>query len=492
MNPIPVNTSFRDIIYGITIKKIVGSTDITVGENSLTFDSQQVREGSVFFAVQGTKIDGHDFIDKACMAGCVAVIAQREVSVPEHVTLVITDNVRRAMGIIAHNFYRQPSHQLKLIGITGTNGKTTTATLLYELFTKLGHPAGLISTIANYLPEQTVSSLHTTPDPITLNRFLASMVAHRWSYCFMEVSSHAIDQHRIEQLKFAGAVFTNLTHDHLDYHATFKEYAYTKKRLFDNLPPDSFALVNKDDKNGEIMVQNSRAKKYTYALKNTATYKIKILENQFSGMQLRFSNADMWSPLVGEFNAYNLLVAYAVASLTIPVKEQDILLALSSIKPVEGRFDRFVLGEGIQIIVDYAHTPDALENVLKTINAIRTQNEILYTIIGCGGDRDKEKRPKMAQIACQYSNKVIFTSDNPRSEDPKKIIQEMQTGVSPHDFKKTLNIIDRKEAIKTALFMAKKNDIILIAGKGHEKYQEINGVRHEFDDKLIAINTELN
>lgn len=473
----------RDIVYGISLKKVIGSMDAAVA--SLTLDSRKAVNGSVFFAVSGTRFDGHDFIPAVIEQGCKIIIAEKEVEVPQDVTLIITDNSHKATGIVASNFYGEPSKQLKLVGITGTNGKTTTTTLLYNLFSKLGYKTGLLSTVVNKIGENAIPSTHTTPDPIALNELLAKMVDENCEYCFMEVSSHAIHQHRIAGLEFAGGVFTNITHDHLDYHNTFKEYLDVKKKFFDDLPISAFALTNVDDKNGSVMVQNTRAKIATYAMKTPADYKVKVLENQFSGLVLNINGKEVWSRLVGDFNAYNLLTAFAV-SVLLGEDEDEVLTVLSALESVEGRFQYFISDSGVVTIIDYAHTPDALENVLKTIANIRTKNETLYTIIGCGGDRDKAKRPEMAKIACELSDKVILTSDNPRSEDPNQIIEEMNAGVPGHHFKKTLSVTDRKQAIKTAISMAEKGDIILIAGKGHEKYQEINGVKHDFDDREIA------
>lgn len=474
----------RDIVYGISLQKVIGSTEVTV--EALTLDSRNAGAGSLFFAVAGTRFDGHDFIAKVIEQGCRVIIAEKEVVVPEGVTLIVTENSHKATGIVASNFYGEPSRQLKLVGITGTNGKTTTTTLLYNLFMQLGYKTGLLSTVVNKIGAETIPSTHTTPDPIALNALLAKMVDANCEYCFMEVSSHAIHQYRIAGLEFAGGVFTNITHDHLDYHNTFKEYLDVKKRFFDELPVTAFALTNIDDKNGRVMIQNTRAKVVTYAMKSPADYKVKVLENQFSGLVLNINGKEVWSRLVGDFNAYNLLTAYAV-SILLGEEEEEVLRVLSSLESVEGRFQYFISESGVVAIIDYAHTPDALENVLKTIANIRTKNETLYTIVGCGGDRDKAKRPEMARIACELSDKVILTSDNPRSEDPNQIIEEMNAGVPGYHFKKTISVVDRKQAIKTAISMAEKGDIILIAGKGHEKYQEINGIKYDFDDRQIAL-----
>jgi len=475
----------KDILYKVTLKKVVGSTNITV--SNLTFDSRNVNSGSLFFAIRGSKADGHQFITQAIQNGCKVVISEQEVAVPIGITLIITDNSSQALGIVAHNFYDSPSEKLTLVGVTGTNGKTSSVTLLHNLFMRIGKKSGLISTIINKIGETEVASSHTTPDALSLNCLLSDMVKNGCEYCFMEVSSHSVDQRRIAGLNFSGAVFTNITHDHLDYHHTFKEYLYTKKRFFDSLPAHAFALVNTDDKNASIMLQNTSAQKTTYSMKSMSDYKVKVIENQWSGLMLNIENTELYSPLVGEFNAYNLLVAYSVADLLLSESHTEILRVLSSIDSVSGRFEHFVSKNGVVVIIDYAHTPDALGNVLKTIDTIRTHNEILFTVIGCGGDRDRSKRSEMARISCEYSDKVIFTSDNPRSETVDSILDEMYKGVGGEHFKKVVRIVDRKQAIQTAVVMANKGDIILIAGKGHEKYQEINGVKFPFDDKQIAL-----
>ncbi len=476
--------SLKDILYGVGIEKVVGSTHVEV--SALCIDSRQAGPGSVFIAQRGTQIDAHDFIPDVLSAGCKVIVAQQQVEVPVDVTLVVTENTHHAAGVMAHQFYDEPSTQLHLIGITGTNGKTTTATLLHKLFMGLGYQTGLLSTVVNKIGEVEIPSTHTTPDPIALNALLREMVDAGCDYCFMEVSSHAIHQDRIAGLHFKGAVFTNITHDHLDYHKTFKEYIDVKKTFFDHLGNDAFALVNVDDKNGRTMVQNTKAYVRTFAMKTVADFKVKVLENQFSGLLLQMNDKELWSKLIGEFNAYNLLTTYAVAVL-LDQEEEEVLPLLSNLESVDGRFQYFVSDSGVTTIIDYAHTPDALDNVLKTIANIRTKNETLYTLIGCGGDRDKAKRPEMARIACEKSDKVILTSDNPRSEDPLEILKDMQKGVPGHHFNKSLEISDRYQAIKTAISMAVKGDIILIAGKGHENYQEINGVKHHFDDKETAV-----
>lgn len=469
----------KDLLYNVNIKAVTGSTNVTV--SSLTFDSRKAQNGSVFFAIKGTVNDGHQFIPAAIEQGCTIIIAEEETNVPDNVNLIVVESSSRALAVMANNFYDEPSKQLKLIGVTGTNGKTTISTLLFELYTKLGYQCGLLSTVVNKICEEEIPSTHTTPDPISLNKLLHQMVEEGVSHCFMEVSSHAIHQNRIAGLHFAGGVFTNITHDHLDYHKTFKEYLNVKKSFFDTLPKSAFALVNVDDKNGEVMLQNTKARKRTYALKSIADYKAKVLENQFSGLLLTINGTELWSKLIGDFNAYNLLAVYGV-SQELNEDPTEVLTVLSQLESVDGRFQHFTSTSGITAIVDYAHTPDALENVLKTIDNIRTKNETVFTVVGCGGDRDKAKRPLMADIACKLSDKVILTSDNPRSEDPNKIIEEMMEGVDGSQFRKTLSITDREQAIKTAVSMAEPNDIILVAGKGHEKYQEVNGVKHHFDD----------
>ncbi len=472
-----------DIIKGLTILKQSGSLDVQVSE--IVFDSRNAKKGSAFVAVKGVSADGHDFIPKVIEAGCSVIISENEVVVPANVTLIITDNSSKALALMANNFYDEPSKKLKLVGVTGTNGKTTTTTLLFNLYTKLGYHCGLLSTVVNKIGDKNIPSTHTTPDPVSLNALLAQMVNEGCSHCFMEVSSHAIHQHRITGLSFVGGVFTNITHDHLDYHKTFAEYITVKKAFFDNLGKDAFALTNVDDKNGMVMLQNTAASKHSYSLKSPADFKVKVVENQFSGLVLNINGIEIWTRLIGDFNAYNLLAVYSVSQL-LGEDSTEVLTAISTLESVEGRFQYFQSDTGIIAIVDYAHTPDALENVLKTIANIRTKNETVYTVIGCGGDRDKTKRPEMAAIACERSDKVILTSDNPRSEDPNTILDEMMVGVEGQYFKKTLSIVDRAQAIKTAVSMAEKGDIILVAGKGHEKYQEIKGVKHDFDDMLIT------
>lgn len=470
----------RDILFGVGILNVKGST---CGKDvkSLEFDSRKATIGSVFFAIPGTRSDGHDFIPQVIESGCKMIISEREVEIPDGVTLVVVDDSAKSLAIAANNFFGEPSQELKLIGVTGTNGKTTVTTLLHKLFTKLGYKVGLLSTVVNKIGEEDYPSTHTTPNPVALNKMLREMVDQGVDYCFMEVSSHAIHQHRITGLQFAGGAFTNITHDHLDYHKTFKEYLNVKKSFFDGLSKEAFVLTNLDDKNGEVMLQNTKAKKRTYALKSMADYRAKVLENQFSGLVLSINGTELWTRLIGDFNAYNLLAVFGIAN-ELGEDQTEVMTILSQLEAVEGRFQFIQSPKGLTAIVDYAHTPDALANVLKTIENIRTKNESVFTVVGCGGDRDKMKRPAMAEIACTLSDRVILTSDNPRSEDPDQIIKEMMDGVDATNYKKVLSITDREQAIKTAVAMAEPSDIILIAGKGHEKYQEIKGVKHDFDD----------
>lgn len=474
----------KDILYKVSVEQVVGSTDIFV--NNLESDSRKVELDTFFIALKGVLVDGHQFIDKAIQQGAIAVLCEK---IPEKITNGITyiavNDSAEALGVVASQFYDNPSQKIKLIGITGTNGKTTTATLLYKLFQELGYQTALLSTISVRFGKEIISATHTTPDVITTNKYLAQAVEAGCDYAFMEVSSHGIHQKRIAGLEFAGGIFTNLTHDHLDYHKTFKEYLNTKKTFFDNLPKSAFALTNTDDKNGAIMLQNSSAKKFTYALKTEADFKGKLLENRFDGMLMTINDQEVWTQLVGRFNAYNLLVVFGIAKL-LGQNELEILTVISKLENVQGRFQYNVSETGIVTIVDYAHTPDALKNVLNTINDIRTGNEQVITVVGCGGNRDKTKRPIMAAVACELSNQVIFTSDNPRTENPETIIKEMEAGVQPQFFNKTISIINRKEALKTSIKIATSGDIILIAGKGHETYQETNGVRTEFDDFRIS------
>ena len=475
--------TLKDILYSASIKKVYGSTE--VGITTICFDSRKVTAGSLFIAISGTVADGHQFINQCIDKGAIAIICEvLPADLVAGVTYVEVENSAKALGIIATNFFDNPSSKLKLVGVTGTNGKTTIATLLFQLFRELGYKVGLLSTVQNHINDEIIPSTHTTPDPIALNSLLADMVASGCDYCFMEVSSHAVAQFRIEGLQFSGGVFSNLTHDHLDFHLTFDAYLKAKKAFFDQLDKNAFALTNIDDKNGRVMLQNTKAYQKTYGLKNIADFKAKIMENHFNGLLLNIDNEEVWFKMVGSFNAYNLLAVYAVALLLEQDKEK-VLTVLSSLGGAEGRFDHFVSPTGIIGIVDYAHTPDAVQNVLSTVQNIRKGTEQVITIIGCGGDRDKAKRPVMAQVACDWSTKVILTSDNPRSEDANEILKEMEAGVSPTNKKKTILIADRKEAIRTACHLVNPGDIIVLAGKGHEKYQEIKGVKYPFDDKQI-------
>lgn len=477
-----------------TVSEIAKATKVTqwVGPaeaqiSALVSDSRKAVPGALFIAVKGTQVDAHDFIPQVVEKGCTAIVAERMVEVPANVTLVIVPNTALALGELAHAFYDYPSQSLQLVGITGTNGKTTTTTLLHDLYTGLGYKVGLLSTVVNLIGKEVIPSTHTTPDQIALNALLADMVAQGCSHCFMEVSSHAISQHRIAGLVFRGGAFTNITHDHLDYHGTFKEYITAKKTFFDELGKDAFALVNADDKNGMVMVQNTKAKVSTFALKTHADFKVKVLENSFSGLLLTVNGIELWTRLIGDFNAYNIATVYGISQL-LGSDSTEVLTVLSSLEAVDGRFQFTKSETDITAIVDYAHTPDALENVLKTIENIRTRNEQVITVVGCGGDRDALKRPEMARIACEMSDKVILTSDNPRTEDPVEILRQMEAGVEAHQTMKVLSILDRDQAIKTAVSLAQPKDIILIAGKGHEKYQDINGVKHPFDDFEVVKN----
>ena len=476
----------QDILYKAGIQEKIGSTDIKISD--ICFDSRKVTSKSLFIAVRGSQVDGHQYIVQSIEKGAIAIVCE---SFPEiiskDITYIKVADSSYALGIIASNYFDNPSSKLRLVGVTGTNGKTTIVTMLYQLFMKFGYSVGLLSTIKNKINDQEFSATHTTPDPIQLNQLLKEMVEKGCAYCFMEVSSHAAHQHRIAGLEFAGGIFTNITHDHLDYHKTFDEYIKAKKMFFDALPSTAFALSNMDDKNGKVMLQNTKANIKTYALKSGVDFKAKIIENTFSGLHLDVNGHEVWFQLIGEFNAYNLLAIYATAVL-LGKEDTEVLAVLSALEPVEGRFDFIRSPENITAIVDYAHTPDALKNVLETIFSIRTGIEKLISVVGCGGDRDRTKRPVMAKIACDLSDKVILTSDNPRSEDPEEIINEMKKGVDALGKRKTISIVNREEAIKTAYALAAPGDIILIAGKGHEKYQEVKGVKHPFDDKQIIKN----
>jgi len=472
-----------DILYKVAITRVIGTTALEIEQ--IHFDSRRVKPGSLFIAQKGVHIDGHQFIEKAIEQGAIAIICQdMPESLTDNITFIGVADSSRALGIIASNFFENPSEKLKLVGVTGTNGKTTIATLLFNLIRSMGYSAGLISTIQNRIDDKIVPSTHTTPDAIQLNELLSEMVDNGASYCFMEVSSHSITQNRTSGLKFKGGIFTNISHDHLDYHRSFNEYIKAKKRFFDELPADAFALTNADDKNGSVMVQNTKAKILTYGLKSMSDYKCKIIENLLEGLHVFINSKEIWLRLVGTFNAYNILAVYASADL-LGEDTTEILSAISDLHPVEGRFDFFKSKNNITAIIDYAHTPDALQNVLKTIESIRTRNEQLITVVGAGGDRDRTKRPEMGKIASEMSDVVILTADNPRSEEAEDIILEMKDGIEIQHIRSVLAITNRREAIKTACMMAKPGDIILVAGKGHEKYQEIKGVKHPFDDRII-------
>jgi UDP-N-acetylmuramoyl-L-alanyl-D-glutamate--2,6-diaminopimelate ligase len=473
----------KDVLYKAGIEEVAGSTAVLI--EGICFDSRKAAEGCLFIAVKGVQSDGHKYIDEVIAKGAVAIVCEQ---MPENqisgISYVRVRDASIALSHICANFYDHPSSKLKLVGVTGTNGKTTTVTLLHMLYSRLGYKAGMLSTVRNLIIDTEVAATHTTPDPLQLNILLTKMVEMGCTICFMEVSSHAVVQHRITGLHFAAGVFTNITRDHLDYHKTFEEYIRAKKGFFDQLDENAIALVNADDRNHQVMVQNTKAQIKTFSMKSVADFKVRILENNFSGLLLNMDGKDIVCRLVGSFNAYNLLGVYATAVL---LGEDKLLTlsALSSLTPPEGRFEYITSEHGVIGIVDYAHTPDALENVLLTIRDIRTGNENVITIIGCGGDRDRGKRPQMASVATELSDKVILTSDNPRSEEPETIIAEMQKGVQPQFFRKTLSITDRREAIRTACALAKAGDIILLAGKGHEKYQEIKGVKYPFDDMQV-------
>ncbi|MDQ3049752.1 MAG: UDP-N-acetylmuramoyl-L-alanyl-D-glutamate--2,6-diaminopimelate ligase [Bacteroidota bacterium] len=473
----------KEILYKAGLLEVIGSTSVEV--DAIVFNSAEVVKGSLFVAVRGTKADGHDYILKAVTAGAAAVVCEEfPKTIRQGITYVKVTDSALALSVISGNFYDNPSSSLKLVGITGTNGKTTSVTLLFHLFRKLGYRCGLLSTVQNQINEEIYPATHTTPDPVKLNALLSTMVRENCEYCFMEVSSHAIVQQRVAGLTFTGGVFTNITHDHLDYHKTFDEYIRAKKGFFDQLGSEAFAIYNADDRNGKVMIQNCKAIKKSFALKSMADFRCRIIENTFSGLLLNIDSNEVLCRLIGTFNAYNITGVYATA-IMLGEESLQVLTAISSLGSVEGRFEYVVSGNHIMGIVDYAHTPDALQNVLRTIKDIRTGNEKVITVIGCGGDRDAAKRPVMAKIACEMSDKVILTSDNPRSEDPERIIEEMKSGVQPQHFKKALAVTDRKEALKVACSLAKSGDIILVAGKGHEKYQEIKGVKYPFDDKQV-------
>lgn len=474
----------KDILYRVSLTSTYGNMDVEV--KGVCFDSRNVQPGFLFVAVKGTQSDGHEFISKAVDLGASAIVCEKlPDTIYEKATYVTVKNSAQSLGIIAANFFGNPSQKLKLVGVTGTNGKTTVATLLYKLFGTLGHRCGLISTVEYRIIDQVLPSTHTTPDPVQLNKLLKDMVDAGCNYAFMEVSSHAIDQDRIAGLQFTGAIFTNITHDHLDYHKTFENYIKAKKKFFDGLNSDAFALVNADDKRGMVMLQNTKGTKYTFGLRKLTDFKGKMLSNTIEGLEMEVMQKPVWFKLIGDFNAYNILAVYGTAMLLDQDSDRT-LTVLSSMQGAVGRFELIGRGSKITAIVDYAHTPDALKNVLETIKQFRSGNEQVITVVGCGGNRDKTKRPLMASIAVRFSDKVVLTSDNPRDEDPMEIIHEMQSGIGPSDARKTLVIPDREEAIKTACMMANPKDIVLVAGKGHETYQEIKGVKHPFDDREVV------
>ena len=473
----------QNIIPVKQVKHTIGNIDIDI--NGLAFDSRNVKPGYCFFAIRGTQNDGHSYIPQALELGATAVVCEiLPAQNPPNVTFIQVDDTSAALGYMASVFHGNPSQKLKLVGITGTNGKTTTVTLLYRLIRRMGHKAGLLSTVVNYIDNTEVQSTHTTPDPIQLNALLKQMVDAGCKYCFMEVSSHSVVQNRIAGLTFTGGIFSNITHDHLDYHKTFAEYLKAKKRFFDGLPANAFALTNTDDRNGMVMVQNTKAKVYTYSLRSMADFRCKVIESHFDGMMLNMDGVEVWTRLIGRFNAYNLLAIYATLML-LGFDKNDVLTGISDVSPVSGRFEYVRSSHGVIAVVDYAHTPDAMENVIKTINEIKTENQRLITVVGAGGNRDKTKRPVMAKVATELSDIVILTSDNPRFEEPEDIINDMRAGVDAQQAKKVITIVDRREAIRTACMLALKGDIILVAGKGHENYQEIKGVKHHFDDKEV-------
>jgi UDP-N-acetylmuramoyl-L-alanyl-D-glutamate--2,6-diaminopimelate ligase len=475
----------RDVLYKVAIRSLAGSTDVAV--TGVQTDSRKLQPGNIFIAVRGGAADGHQFIEKAIENGATVIVYETpSVEMNDGIVYVQVENSAVAAGHIAHNMAGHPTEKIKLVGVTGTNGKTTIATLLYKLFTALGYKCGLLSTVENHIGNTVLPATHTTPDAVTLNALLSQMVDAGCSHVFMEVSSHAVHQNRVAGLQFSGGVFSNITHDHLDYHKTFDEYIRVKKQFFDSLPAQAFAISNADDKRGQVMLQNTAAAKYLYSLKSVADFKGKMIENTLSGLVMTINDQEVHFRLIGEFNAYNLLAAYGVG-ICMGEDKHEILRCLSVLTGAEGRFDYMVSPkEKVIAIVDYAHTPDALLNVLATIKKLKKGFEQVITVVGCGGDRDKTKRPVMGEVACEYSDRAIFTSDNPRSEDPGQIIKEMEAGLQPSAKRKYIAIEDRREAIKTAISLAKPEDIILIAGKGHEKYQEIKGVRNHFDDKEVV------
>jgi len=477
--------NLKDILYNVSVNEVYGSTDVQI--NELVFNSKLINVNDVFIAINGQLADGHNFIDIAIKNGAIAIICEKiPVNRINNINYIVVANTKSALADMASNFYDNPSKKIQLIGITGTNGKTTVASLLYNLFKKANFKVGLLSTVKILVDKKVYKTQNTTPDSLTINKYLSEMVRKGVEYCFMEVSSHGIHQKRIEGLEFKGGVFTNLTQDHLDYHKTFKAYRDVKKQFFDKLPKKSFALINSDDKNGEVMLQNCKAKSYRYGLKNLADFKGKIIENCLDGLLLHINNDELWVKLIGTFNAYNILAIYGTAIL-LGIDKLTVLTIISSLESVKGRFQYVLTDNRINLIIDYAHTPDALKNVLSTLNSIRSGNEKIICVMGCGGDRDKDKRKKMGYIASKLSNLTIITSDNPRTEDPDEIIKQIEAGVEPQDLKKVISITNRAQAIKTASQLAKSGDVVLIAGKGHETYQEINGIKHEFDDYKIAI-----
>ncbi len=473
--------TLKELLVGVSLQRVVGSLEVEV--NALHFDSRKVQPGDLFIAQRGVSVDGHEYIPRAVAAGAKVVVCETlSGEVGEDVTYVVVGDSSEALGIMASNYYDRPSCRLKLVGVTGTNGKTTTATLLYELARLAGCKAGLLSTVCNYIGEEKLPATHTTPDALAINEYMARMVECGCEYCFMEVSSHAIHQKRIAGLDFDGAIFSNITHDHLDYHKTFKAYIEAKKAFFDGLPEHAFALTNADDKNGLVMLQNTIARKYTYSCKTMADFRARVVEKRLDGTLLKLDGEEVWTKFTGDFNAYNLLAVYASACLLGFAKDK-VLEWVSLLVPVAGRFETMISSQGVMAVVDYAHTPDAIENVLETISGLKTRGNKVITVVGAGGDRDKTKRPEMADAACRYSDQVVLTSDNPRSEEPEDIIRDMQAGVKADCRDKVLVIPDRRQAIAEAITMASKGDIILIAGKGHENYQEIKGVKYHFDDK---------
>lgn len=478
--------SLQHILFGVALREVIGNTNQEIAD--LQIDSRLVQKGTVFVAIRGVQVDGHNFITTAIEKGATVIVCEQlPASIQEGVTYIVVANTQEAVALMAHQLYEAPSTKVKLVGVTGTNGKTTVATLLFKLFTEMGYKCGLVSTVQNQIGATIVPATHTTPDAIRLNALLADMVEAGCTHVFMECSSHAIHQHRITGLQFTGAAFTNITHDHLDYHETFEEYVRVKKAFFDHLPTTAFAITNLDDPNGAVMLSNTNAKQFSYALHAPATYKGKILENQLTGLVLNVNEVEVHCRLIGTFNAYNFLAVFGIA-VQLGETVENVLTVLSALTGAEGRFDYIISDTQTIGIVDYAHTPDALQNVLETIAKLKKGGETVITVVGCGGDRDKTKRPVMGQVACDLSDKVFFTSDNPRSEDPNEIIKDMEQGLSSAAKRKYINIVDRYEAIKAAVSFSKPGDIILIAGKGHEKYQDVKGVKHDFDDKQILQN----